>query len=27
LQQQCADQFRQSVQDRLNVTLTPAPAR
>ena len=25
LQQQCADQFRQSVQDRLNVTLTPAP--
>jgi hypothetical protein len=27
LQQQCADQFRQSVQDRLNVTLTPAPSR
>jgi hypothetical protein len=26
LQQQCADQFRQSVQDRLNVTLTPVPA-
>jgi hypothetical protein len=25
LQQQCADQFRQSVQDRLNVTLTPPP--
>ena len=25
LQQQCADQFRQNVQDRLNVTLTPAP--
>jgi uncharacterized protein DUF4190 len=25
LQQQCADQFRQSLQDRLNVTLTPAP--
>jgi Domain of unknown function (DUF4190) len=27
LQQQCADQFRRSVQDRLNVTLTPAPNR
>jgi Domain of unknown function (DUF4190) len=27
LQQQCADQFRQSVQDRLSVTLTPAPTR
>jgi len=27
LQQHCADQFRQSVQDRLNVTLTPAPNR
>ena len=27
LQQHCADQFRQSVQDRLNVTLTPAPSR
>jgi Domain of unknown function (DUF4190) len=27
LQQQCADQFRQSVQDRLKVTLTPAPSR
>jgi hypothetical protein len=26
-QQRCADQFRQSVQDRLSVTLTPAPAR
>jgi hypothetical protein len=25
LQQQCADQFRQSVQDRLSVTLTPVP--
>src|ERR1700729_2377051 len=25
LQQQCADQFRQSVQDRLRVTLTPPP--
>jgi hypothetical protein len=24
-QQQCADQFRQSVQDRLSVTLTPTP--
>ena len=27
LQQQCADHFRRSVQDRLNVTLTPAPSR
>jgi hypothetical protein len=27
LQQQCADQFRKSVQDRLSVTLTPAPIR
>ncbi len=27
LQQQCADQFRQSVQDRLSVSLTPAPSR
>jgi hypothetical protein len=27
LQQQCADQFRQSVQDRLSVTLTPVPTR
>jgi hypothetical protein len=27
LQQHCADQFRQSVQDRLSVTLTPAPNR
>ena len=27
LQQHCADQFRQSVQDRLNVTLTPVPNR
>jgi hypothetical protein len=27
LQQQCADQFRRSVQDRLSVTLTPVPAR
>lgn len=27
LQQHCADQFRQSVQDRLSVTLTPAPPR
>ena len=26
-QQQCADQFRQSVQDRLSVTLTPNPVR
>jgi hypothetical protein len=25
LQQQCADQFRHSVQDRLRVTLTPPP--
>jgi hypothetical protein len=25
-QQRCADQFRQNVQDRLSVTLTPAPA-
>jgi hypothetical protein len=24
-QQQCADQFRQSVEDRLSVTLTPTP--
>jgi hypothetical protein len=27
LQQHCADQFRRSVQDRLNVTLTPPPSR
>jgi hypothetical protein len=27
LQQQCAEQFRQSVQDRLSVTLTPVPTR
>jgi hypothetical protein len=27
LQQQCADQFRHSVQDRLSVTLTPVPTR
>ena len=27
LQQQCGDQFRQSVQDRLSVTLTPVPTR
>ena len=27
LQQQCADQFRQSLQDRLSVTLTPVPTR
>jgi hypothetical protein len=27
LQQRCADQFRQSIQDRLRVTLTPAPTR
>jgi hypothetical protein len=27
LQQQCADQFRQTVQDRLSVTLTPVPTR
>jgi hypothetical protein len=27
LQQQCADKFRKSVQDRLSVTLTPAPIR
>jgi hypothetical protein len=27
LQQQCAEQFRQSVQDRLSVTLTPLPNR
>jgi hypothetical protein len=27
LQQQCADQFRQSLQDRLSVTLTPLPSR
>jgi Domain of unknown function (DUF4190) len=26
LQQQCAEQFRQSVQDRLSVTLPPAPS-
>lgn len=26
-QQQCSDQFRQNVQDRLSVTLTPTPAR
>jgi hypothetical protein len=25
-QQQCSDQFRQNVHDRLSVTLTPAPA-
>lgn len=25
-QQRCADQFRQNVQDRLSVTLTPTPA-
>jgi uncharacterized protein DUF4190 len=27
LQQQCADQFRRSLQDRLSVTLTPVPTR
>jgi Domain of unknown function (DUF4190) len=27
LQQQCADQFRQTLQDRLSVTLTPVPTR
>jgi hypothetical protein len=27
LQQRCADEFRRSVQDRLSVTLTPAPSR
>jgi hypothetical protein len=27
LQQQCADQFRQTLQDQLSVTLTPAPTR
>jgi hypothetical protein len=27
LQQQCADKFRQSVQHRLSVTLTPVPTR
>jgi hypothetical protein len=26
-QQQCANQFRRTVQDRLSVTLTPAPTR
>jgi hypothetical protein len=26
-QQRCADQFRQNVQDKLSVTLTPTPAR
>jgi hypothetical protein len=26
-QQRCADQFRQNVQDRLSVTLTPTPVR
>ncbi|MGA9493317.1 MAG: DUF4190 domain-containing protein [Mycobacterium sp.] len=26
-QQQCADQFRHNVKDRLSVTLTPAPVR
>jgi hypothetical protein len=24
-QQRCADQFRQNVQDRLSITLTPKP--